>query len=202
MATYQTKMEQKDKPRAKKAGTKGKINIVLSEDDEDMNIAPEDITDRAILQKVVDSIMQQLRTNEQHIRETHEYTQVLPEKYYQPGSHLINRQVAFALKRTDDRLFYSWVMLRSNASDFDYGTIPALLNEWQHHFNKKGNSDGVTRRSIMYWAKQDAFEAYERVKKSTIDSKHRYRRRKYTGLEIQYLYIILNGCENTTPIDL
>jgi P4 family phage/plasmid primase-like protien len=170
MATYQTRMEQKDKPRAKKAGTKGKINIVLSEDDEDTNIAPEDITDRAILQKVVDSIMQQLRTNEQHIRETHEYTQVLPAKYYQPGSHLINRQVAFALKRTDDRLFYSWVMLRSNASDFDYGTIPALLNEWQHHFNKKGNSDGVTRRSIMYWAKQDAFEAYEKVKKSTIDS--------------------------------
>jgi P4 family phage/plasmid primase-like protien len=170
MAIYQTKMEQKDKPRTKKAGAKGKINIVLSEDDEETNISPEDVTDRDILQKVVDSIMQQLRTNEQYIKETHEYTQVLPEKYYQPGSHLINRQVAFALKRTDDRLFYSWVMLRSNASDFDYGTIPSLLNEWQHHFNKKGNSDGVTRRSIMYWAKQDAFEAYEKVKKSTIDS--------------------------------
>jgi P4 family phage/plasmid primase-like protien len=169
MALYQVKIEQKDKPKTKKTGAKGKINIVLSEDDEDTNILPEDITDRAILQKVVDTIMQQLRTNEQHIRETHEYTQVLPAKYYQPGSHLINRQVAFALKRTDERLFYSWVMLRSNASDFDYGSIPSLLNEWQH-FNKKGNSDGVTRRSIMYWAKQDAFEAYEKVKKSTIDS--------------------------------
>ncbi len=170
MPLYQTKMEQKDKPRTKKTGSKGKINIVLSEDDEDTNISPEDITDRVILQKVVDTIMQQLRTNEQYIRETHEYTQVLPAKYYQPGSHGINRQVAFALKHTDERLFYSWVMLRSNASDFDYGSIPALLNEWQHHFNKKGNSDGVTRRSIMYWAKQDAFEAYEKVKKSTIDS--------------------------------
>jgi P4 family phage/plasmid primase-like protien len=172
MAEYTSKMEQRDKPRPKKAsGSKGKINIVLSEEDEiDVNISPEDVKDEATLKKVVDAIMQQLRTNEQFIRETHEYTQVLPEKYYQPGSHALNRQVAFALKRTDDRLFYSWVMLRSKASDFDYGSIPSLFNEWQHHFNKKGNSEGVTRRSIMYWAKQDAFEAYEKVKKSTIDN--------------------------------
>lgn len=172
MAEYKIKMEQKDKPRPKKAGgSKGKINIVLCEEDEiDVNISPEDVKDEATLKKVVDAIMQQLRTNEQFIRETHEYTQVLPEKYYQPGSHALNRQVAFALKHTDDRLFYSWVMLRSKASDFDYSSIPSLLNEWQHHFNKKGNSDGVTRRSIMYWAKQDAFEAYEKVKKSTIDN--------------------------------
>jgi P4 family phage/plasmid primase-like protien len=111
--------------------------------------------------------MANLKVNEQYIKETHQYTQILPEKYYQPGSHLLNRKVAFALKHTDDRLFLSWVMLRSKASDFDYGTIPSLYNDWKLHFNKR--PDGVTRASIMYWAKQDAYEEYKKVKKDTID---------------------------------
>jgi P4 family phage/plasmid primase-like protien len=108
-----------------------------------------------------------LRINEQNIREIHEYTQILPEKYYKPGSHVLNRQVAFALKHTDERLFLSWVMLRSKASDFDYGAIPSLYQLWKYQFNKR--PDGVTKRSIMYWAKQDAYEAYEKVKRNTID---------------------------------
>ena len=150
----------------KKRSAKGKINIVLEEEDNtDIQLA--DITNHDILKKAVDNVMGSLKTNEQHVREIHEYTQILPEKYYEPGSHLLNRQVAFALKHTDERLFLSWVMLRAKASDFEFDTIPTLYHNWKHHFNKR--SDGVTRRSIMYWAKQDAFEDYEKVKKNTID---------------------------------
>jgi hypothetical protein len=47
-------------------------------------------------------------------------------------------------------------MLRSKASDFDYATIPTLYNDWKKYFNT--GKTGVTRKSIMYWAKQDAFE--------------------------------------------
>ena len=145
--------------------SKGKVNLVLDEDDD--NIGLSDITTREILEKAVDNIMKSLKINEHHIREIHNYTQILPKKYYQPGSHLLNRQVAFALKHTDERLFLSWVMLRSKAEDFDFGSIGQLYNDWKHHFNKR--PDGVTKRSIMYWAKQDAFEDYEKVKKSTIN---------------------------------
>jgi phage/plasmid-associated DNA primase len=59
-------------------------------------------------------------------------------------------------------------MLRSKASDFEYDSIPGLYNDWKYKFNKKG--DGVTRKSIMYWAKQDAFAEYEKVKRTTINS--------------------------------
>ena len=152
--------------KAKRSPSKNKINLVLEE--EDFNVAPGEIKNAEILKRVVNGIMQGLKMNEQYVRETHEYTQILPKKYYEAGSHLLNRQVAFALKHTDERLFYSWVMLRSYASDFDYDSIPSLLHEWKYNFNKR--ADGVTRRSIMYWAKQDAFEEYEKVKKSTIDS--------------------------------
>lgn len=154
-----------EKPKIKKNNSKGKINLLLEEDDG--NIELDDINNMETLIKAVDNIMSSLKINEQFIREIHEYTQILPEKYYEPGSHLLNRQVAFALKHTDERLFLSWIMLRAKASDFSFDTIPKLYQDWKIHFNKK--ADGVTKRSIMYWAKQDAFQAYEKVKRGTID---------------------------------
>jgi P4 family phage/plasmid primase-like protien len=162
---YNKRLEAKTN-KIKKSNTKGKVNIVFEEEQEG-EIQLFDITNPETLKKAVDSVMANLKVNEQYIKETHQYTQILPEKYYQPGSHLLNRKVAFALKHTDDRLFLSWVMLRSKASDFDYGTIPSLYNDWKLHFNKR--PDGVTRASIMYWAKQDAYEEYKKVKKDTID---------------------------------
>jgi len=162
---YSKRLESNSK-KVKKSELKTKINLVMDEQLED-TIELSDITNYDTLKKGVDYIMSKLKTNEQFIKETHEYTQILPEKYYQPGSHLINRKVAFALKHTDERLFLSWVMLRSKASDFDYNTIPNLYNEWKKHFHK--TQDGVTRASIMYWAKQDAYSEYEKVKKGTIN---------------------------------
>jgi P4 family phage/plasmid primase-like protien len=154
-----------EKPKIKKNTSKGKINLVLQDDNGDIQL--DDINNMETLNKAVDNIMSSLKINEQFIREIHEYTQILPEKYYEPGSHLLNRQVAFALKHTDERLFLSWVMLRAKASDFSFDTMPKLYQDWKLHFNKR--ADGVTKRSIMYWAKQDAFEAYEKVKRGTID---------------------------------
>ena len=161
-----TKRLESPSNKIKKSGSKSKVNLVV-EDDDMSDIQLSDINNLETLQKAIDNIMCTLKTNEKHIKELHEYTQILPEKYYQPGSHMLNRQVAFALKHTDERLFLTWVMLRSKASDFDYDTIPNLYQIWKNHFNKR--PDGVTKRSIMYWAKQDAFTEYERVKKGTID---------------------------------
>jgi len=118
------------------------------------------------LDKAVNAMLNSFGTNEYELKEIHEYTQVLPEKYYEPGSHLLNTQVAFALKHSDDRLFLSWVALRSKASDFDYATIPDLFVRWKKHF--KEHKNGVTKKSIIYWAKQDAFDAYQKVRENTV----------------------------------
>jgi hypothetical protein len=79
-------------------------------------------------------MLKSLKPDEYEVKETHEYTQILPEKYYAPGSHLLNRQVAFALKHTDERLFLSWVQLRSKATDFDYSSISSLYYDWKKYF--------------------------------------------------------------------
>ena len=161
----------KGKPRPKMS-SKAKLRLLYDDDEaDDMSgdIPLSSITNKDVLVRAINKILSMLTPAEYFVKETHEYAQVLPEKYYEPGSHLLNRQVAFALKHTDERLFLSWVLLRSKASDFDYNSIPELYNVWNKHIdNNKGS--GVTRRSIMYWAKQDAFDEFQRVKEGTVDS--------------------------------
>jgi P4 family phage/plasmid primase-like protien len=149
-------------------GVGGQIDEPSADDDRDLPLS--EITNAVLLKRAVDRIMNGLSPNEYYIRETHEYTQILPAKYYEPGSHTLNRCVAFALKRTDERLFLSWVMLRSKASDFNYANIPQLFEDWKRYFNTGGSHEGITRKSIMYWAKKDNYGDFVKVKSSTIDS--------------------------------
>jgi len=150
----------------KKPASKTKVQLLCEDDDDDITL--DSITNHDILQKAVNKIMENLSPNEYFIKETHQYVQILPEKYYEPGSHLLNRLVAFALKDTDERLFLSWIMLRSKASDFDFADIPARYQEWKRSFNKAGK-DGVTRKSILYWAKKDANEEFLKIRNSSRD---------------------------------
>jgi P4 family phage/plasmid primase-like protien len=149
---------------------KTKINLIIENDfenDEDINISS--IKNIETLNKAVSIMLKNLKFNEYEIKEIHEYTQALPPKYYEPGSHLLNRQVAFALKNTDERLFLSWILLRSKANDFDFNTIPELYLEWKKFGRSNKNNETITKKSILYWVKKDNFEEYEKIKKSTIE---------------------------------
>lgn len=168
---YNKQLEFKNTKSVRKptATSKTKLNLIVDDEnsDDEEYISINDIIDKETLTKAMDLILKRIKPNEYEVRETHMFTQILPEKYYEPGSHLLNRQVAFALKHTDERLFLSWIMLRSKASDFDYATIPCLYNDWKKYFNT--TKTGVTRKSIMYWAKQDNFEEYEKVLETTLE---------------------------------
>ena len=164
------KQTEKRSMKIKRPTSRTKMNLLIEDEEEteEESISLNDIKDRNMLDKAVEIMLNQINPNEYEIKETHFYTQELPEKYYAPGSHEKNRLVAFALKHTDERLFLSWVQLRSKASDFDYNSIPDLYQQWKKYFNKYAKS-GVTKRSIMYWVKQDNFQGYEKVKNTSID---------------------------------
>ena len=142
---------------------KKKKPVLLVEPTESIGI--HNIADLDTLNRAVNNVLSKLNQNEYHIRELHEYTQILPERFYEPGSHLENRKIAFGLKSTDERLFLSWVMLRSKASDFDFSTIPDLKSQWDKFTLRR---DGITKRSILYFAQHYAAKDYEEVKKNTI----------------------------------
>ncbi len=170
MDAYNKKSQTKN-IKIKKPSSKTKMNLIIEDEnnEEEDYVSINDIKNEDTLKKAVDIMLKKLKEDEYEIKELHEYTQALPSKYYEPGSHTLNRQVAFALKNTDDRLFLSWIMLRSKASDFDYNTIPELFCEWKkfHRANNEGKT--VTKRSIMYWVKKDNFEEYEKIKNNTVD---------------------------------
>jgi P4 family phage/plasmid primase-like protien len=162
---------QKKNTKTKKASSKTKINLIIEDNDDDNeeSISINDIKDYETLKKAVDIMLKNLEPNEYEIKETHEFTQALPPKYYEPGSHLLNRQVAFALKHTSECLFLSWVMLRSKASDFDYNTIPSLYVEWKKFHKSNQQNKSISKRSIMYWVKKENFSEYEKIKKNSIN---------------------------------
>ena len=170
LTAYNSRLENK---KAKPKKRNAKVRLVVEEGDngeDDDPISLNDISNYEQLQSMMDIVLQRIMKqnplNYNEIYETHLFAQALPAKYYEPGSHALNRQVAFALKDTDEELFLSWVMLRSKALDFDYGTIPKLYEDWTKYFNV--TKSGVTRRSIMYWCKQDNFEEYQKIKETTI----------------------------------
>jgi P4 family phage/plasmid primase-like protien len=121
------------------------------------------ITDGETLHHQINIIMNSLESKDQYIKETHEFAQILPEKFYRPGSHDLNTKIAFALKNTSDRLFLSWVMLRSKAEDFNYSTIPELKRRWDTGLNSKRDGEVLTRRTIMYYAKQENPTEYQKI---------------------------------------
>jgi P4 family phage/plasmid primase-like protien len=168
---YKKNLENKTK-KIKKPVSKTKINLLIEDDDDRIEdeeyISISDITDKDMLDRAVNNMLKYFdKQGNFEAKEAHSFSQILPEKYYNPGSHLLNRQVAFALKHTDEKLFLSWVLLRSKGSDFEYSSIPDLFHQWKKYFNN--SKEGVTKRSIMYWARKENFEEYEKIKKETIN---------------------------------
>ena len=145
------------------------LNVEV-EDEEQYNseITHEMITDAKMLNAAIKKMHASLSESDYYLKELHEYVMILPDMFYKPGSHLLNRNVAFALKHTDNRTFLTWVALRSKSDDFNYHEIPELYEKWLRYFNKNDKSP-LTKRSILYWAKEYAPEQFERIKIKTID---------------------------------
>ena len=115
------------------------------------------------------------------IKETHQYTMILPNSYYGPGSYSKWIRVGWALASTNPKLFLTWIKfscqencrdtLKGSNGKFDWNNIPQLYEMWETfcHTGTREDAHSVTYRSIMYWAKNDAKERYEKIRQQTID---------------------------------
>lgn len=153
----------------------------LNESDEDTtlltsfeSLSIKSITNVSKLDQAIDLMLQSFKQSQldYDLPEIHAYVQILPDIFYKPGSHEMNRKVAFALKHTDERLFLSWVKLRSKADDFDWNSIPQLFYQWNKYYNQSqpNNDIKLTKKSIIYWAKHYAFEQYKEIKQTAISA--------------------------------
>ena len=135
----------------------------------------DDISSEEELDQALERMLDEVKACEYFIKETHEFTMILPEEYYQPGSYSKWVRVGWALKNTcsqldyrDNRLFLTFLKFSSQSSEFSYADVQGLWDQWRNKYHS--NQDGLTKKSIMYWAKQDAdAEAYKQIRENTVD---------------------------------
>lgn len=105
------------------------------------------ITNDNELTSLIKDFFEALPPGEYNLKETHDFTMILPKKYYEEYDKWL--LVGFALHNTDTRLFLTWLLFSSQSDKFTYDDIPKYLDMWHGM-----RDEGVTERSIMYWAKE------------------------------------------------
>lgn len=130
-----------------------------------------------ILDGLIDELMESLSPAEYKIKETHQFAMSLPSSYYGPGSYTKWIRVGWALANTSHKMFLSWLKFSSQPNcrnslcgddgKFDWKRVPELYELWKSF--EFENQDGLSNRSIMYWAKNDAYSKYQNIRTETID---------------------------------
>ena len=106
------------------------------------------------LNKLVEVFMKNLTNNDYEVKETHQFTMILPETYYGEGSYNKWIRVEWALKNTNEKIFLTWIKLSSQSKSFNFSEIPEYYNMWKAFENR--NSDKRTEINNV-WAKLNKF---------------------------------------------
>lgn len=100
------------------------------------------------------------------LKETYQFTMLLPEKYWGSGSYDKWIRVGWALKNTSVLLLPVWLKFSSQSKEFKISDVNDLIDLWDTFDHD--NPDGLTSRSIMFWAKNDNQNEYYKVRAETI----------------------------------
>lgn len=101
------------------------------------------------------------------LKATYEFVNILPESYYGEGSYSKWIRVGWVLKNTSPKLLIVWLAFSAKAKNFQYSSVRELCEKWAGFDLRKHG--GLTKLSLIHWAKTDAKEEYERVRRRTID---------------------------------
>jgi P4 family phage/plasmid primase-like protien len=127
----------------------------------------QNVTNSEMLQSAISYFLESLKPDEFELREAYDYTMALPSSYYEQGSYTKWMRVGWALCNTDSRLFIVWVCLSAKQNLFDYKCIMDLWDKWKQF--DSDNINGLSKRSIMYWVREDNPKAYVKVLENSID---------------------------------
>ena len=120
-----------------------------------------DIKNKDDLKQLVAKYLENLKHEDFHIQETHQFAMILPEKFYNNFDEWI--RVGWALHNTDRRMFLTWMLFSSQSSKFKFDDISNYYEQWQTMLD-----EGITQRSIMYWAKEFNKKEYYKIKMKTV----------------------------------
>jgi len=125
------------------------------------------IRNKADLDEAVLQFLESLNPTEYNLREAYEIAMILPESYYGLGSYENWMKVGWALSNISKKLLIAWIAFSSKSSTFTYDSIPDLCERW---LNFDTNNDrGLTKRSLIYWARESNPTEFYRIYNSGID---------------------------------
>ena len=125
------------------------------------------IKNQEMLDKYIDELFDNVNSaTDYELKETHHFVMILPSSYYDSGSYSKWIRVGWALKNTDSRLFLTWLKFSSQSSEFTWNQVSELYEMWENF--DYNNPDGLTARSIMFWAKNESHELYKKIRQETI----------------------------------
>lgn len=99
------------------------------------------------------------------IKETHKYTMLLDNSYYDPYNNWYN--VGCALNDTSPNLFLTWMKFSAKSEKFDYSDIPEHWETWSKMVGSNSDGEKFTVGSIHYWARTCDPEGYAQVRNDT-----------------------------------
>ena len=126
-----------------------------------------DIRNHDELNVTVQSFLDSLSPQEYELQEMYEYTMILPESFYGTGSYLNWMRVGWALCNVSKRLLIVWIAFSARSSTFQFSDIPDMCKSWSGFHSKR--EDGLTKHSIMYWAREHCPAKYESIRAGTVD---------------------------------
>lgn len=127
------------------------------------------IRTREELEKCHKEFLDSIPADNYKLIEANDYTMALPRDFYEMGCGSYQKwfSVGCALRNIDHSLFIVWVFFSSQATRFDFSSIGDMLDQWNKI--KLRTHNGLTLRSIMYWAKMNAPEKFKEIRENSID---------------------------------
>lgn len=155
-----------DGPALQRVKSNGQENNIIFIEDGSGSHVISTIKDAEELDSYTQRFVETIPSHDYALKELYEYTNVLPESYYGTGSYTKWMRVQWALKNTSNRLLIVWIAFCAKSSVFNYSDIPELCEKWDNLEIKR--DCGITKRSIIFWAKQDNPIGAKAVRENTI----------------------------------
>lgn len=125
------------------------------------------VTNHEEINKMVGEFLDNLSTTEYKLKEAYQLVMILPEQFYGSGSYDKWIRVCWALSNISKNLCIVWIAFSARASNFDFGTVPDLVNMFMSS-DMGSLKKGLHIGSLIYWVQEYAKEDYEKFRNESI----------------------------------
>lgn len=119
------------------------------------------------IERSVTEFLDSLKPVEYDLREAYELAMILPVEYYGEGSYNRWIRVGWALSNISQKLFIAWVAFSARSPTFQFDSIGEMFDKWMGF--DVNNMRGLTKRSLIYWARESKPEEFRRIHENSID---------------------------------